>query len=82
MGVMHCIYCGSEDLSEEHYLPACLGSFKNYVPLTDRVCLKCNAICGQLDEQLCRSGGESYFRVFLGITGRKSHTKVNPFYRT
>src|ERR1700683_1193949 len=78
---MHCIYCGSEDLTEEHYLPACLGKFKDYIPLIDRICHKCNAICGKLDEQLCRSGGEAFFRVFLGIKGRKSHAKINPFYR-
>src|ERR1700691_4868319 len=81
MGVMHCIYCHADDLTEEHHLPACLGNFKGYVSLFDRVCSKCNAICGQLDEQLCRSGGEAFFRVFLGITGRKTHAKVSPFYR-
>ena len=76
-----CIYCGSEEVSKEHHLPRCFGNFKGYVVLDDRVCNQCNGLCGQLDEQLCNSGGESFFRQFLGITGRKSHEKINPFYR-
>jgi hypothetical protein len=41
----------------------------------------CNNECGLLDEQLCRSGIEALFRAHLGITGRREHEKVNPFYR-
>lgn len=78
---MPCIYCGSTDTSDEHPLPRGLGNFKGYVMLTDRVCKQHNANFGLLDEQLCRSGGESFFRQFLGITGRKSHQKADPFYR-
>jgi hypothetical protein len=58
-----------------------LGKFKGYVSLNDRVCEACNAAFGKLDEQLCKSGIESFFRQFLGIRGRKSHKQVNPFYR-
>jgi hypothetical protein len=76
-----CIYCGSEATNLEHPLPRGLGNFKGYVPLADRVCVKCNEECGKLDEQLCRSGIESFFRAYLGIVGRKEHEKVNPFYR-
>lgn len=76
-----CIYCGSKADSGEHHLPRCLGKFKGYVVLTDRVCASCNRECGLLDEQLCRSGMEAFFRAYLGITGRKGHEKVNPFYR-
>jgi hypothetical protein len=76
-----CIYCGSTDLNIEHHLPRALGSFKGYMPLTDRVCKRCNGICGQLDEQLVRCGSEAFFRMFLGISGRSAHEKVNPFYR-
>jgi hypothetical protein len=76
-----CIYCGSENLSQEHHLPRCLGNFKSYVSLNDRVCEDCNGNLGKLDEQLCKSGVESFFRQFLGIQGRKSHKHVNPFYR-
>jgi hypothetical protein len=65
-----CIYCGSEDITVEHPLPRGLGNFRGYVPLIDRVCTRCNGICGQLDEQLCRSGGEAFFRKFLGVSGR------------
>lgn len=35
---MQCIYCPATDLTEEHHLPACLGTFKGYVSLLDRVC--------------------------------------------
>jgi hypothetical protein len=76
-----CIYCSNEANSLEHHLPRALGKFKGYVPLTDRVCSDCNEKCKLLDEQLCRSGIESFFRTYLGITGRKEHQKVNTFYR-
>jgi hypothetical protein len=65
----------------EHHLPRGLGNFKGYVPLADRVCSRCNGVCGQLDEQLCRCGSEAFFRKFLGISGRSGHDDVNPFYR-
>lgn len=76
-----CIYCGANDLTEEHPLPRGLGKFKGYVPLADRLCNRCNGICGQLDEQLCRCGSEAFFRKFLGISGRPGHDDVNSFYR-
>lgn len=76
-----CIYCQAEDISLEHHLPRALGNFKGYVPLTDRVCVRCNRICGLLDEQLCRCGSEAFFRKFLGISGRPGHDDVNSFYR-
>jgi hypothetical protein len=34
-----------------------------------------------LDEQLCRSGFEAFFRKKLGIAGRREHEEVNSFYR-
>jgi hypothetical protein len=76
-----CIYCGAEANSVEHHLPRCLGNFKGYVPLLERVCSTCNVKFGLLDEQLCRSGIEAFFRAHLEIDGRKEHEKVNPFYR-
>jgi hypothetical protein len=77
----NCIYCGATDVSVEHPLPRALGKFKDYVPLTDRVCKRCNGICGQLDEQLCRCGSEAFFRKYLDISGRSGHDDVNSFYR-
>ena len=77
----NCIYCGASDVTLEHHVPRALGNFKGYVPLADRVCIRCNGICGQLDEQLCRSGPEAFFRQHQGITGRQAHKGVNPFYR-
>lgn len=68
-------------LALEHHLPRGLGNFKGYVPLADRVCRRCNGICGQLDEQLCRCGSEAFFRKFLGVSGRSAHDDVNSFYR-
>jgi hypothetical protein len=76
-----CIYCTSEPDSEEHHLPYALGKFKGYIALRDAVCATCNGICGRLDEQLSRTGIEAWHRVRLGISGRKKHEKVNPFYR-
>jgi hypothetical protein len=79
--VSKCIYCSAEADSLEHHLPRCLGNFKGYVPLLDRVCLACNGKLGLLDEQLCRSGIEAFFRAHLEVDGRKQHDKVNSFYR-
>jgi hypothetical protein len=79
--VSKCIYCPAEADSVEHHLPRALGNFKGYVPLLDRVCSGCNGKLGLLDEQLCRSGIEAFFRTHLEIDGRKQHEKVNPFYR-
>lgn len=76
-----CIYCGSTDFDREHGLSRCLGNFKGYEPLTNRVCRKCNGGFKLLDEQLCRSAGEAFFRQYLGIKGRSGKEKVNPFYR-
>jgi hypothetical protein len=76
-----CIYCPAEADSVEHHLPHALGNFKGYMPLLDRVCSTCNGKLGLLDEQLCRSGIEAFFRTHLEIDGRKQHDKVNPFYR-
>jgi hypothetical protein len=58
-----------------------MGKFQGYLPLKDRVCRTCNGQLGKLDEQLCNSGFEAFFRRFLGIKGRRSHNAVNPFYR-
>jgi len=77
----NCIYCGASDVTLEHHVPRALGNFKGYVPLADKVCNRCNGIFGQLDEQLCRCGPEAFFRQYYGITGRRAHEEVNPFYR-
>lgn len=76
-----CIYCGGDDLTVEHPLPRALGNFRGQLLLTDRVCRRCNQHCGQLDEQLCRSGDPAFFRTFLGVSGRAGHAEMNPFYR-
>lgn len=77
-----CIYCGKEGkLSGEHYLPRCLGRFRGYELLNDRVCKECNNSFSPLDEQFCRSGPEAIVRDMLGIEGRKSHKKISPFQR-
>lgn len=76
-----CIYCESADVSVEHHLPRGLGNFKGYELLTERVCIRHNGICGQLDEQLCRCGDAGFFRKFLALSGRSSHEEVNSFYR-
>lgn len=77
----HCIYCSSQEFSDEHYLPRCLGRFKGYEELRGRICRGCNEKCGKLDEQLCRSSGAGFFRRYLDIKGRGTHKPINPFYR-
>src|SRR5687768_5809122 len=77
-----CIYCGHEGkLSGEHYLPRCLDTFKGFEQLLDKICAECNNDFMKLEEQLCRSGPEAFFREMLDIKGRKGHQKVSPFYR-
>jgi hypothetical protein len=76
-----CIYCGSSDFSVEHHVPRCLGNFRGNQTLVDRICGACNNSFKLLDEQLCRSGGEAFFREYLGIQGRKRQNKANSFYR-
>jgi hypothetical protein len=77
-----CIYCSRYvELSGEHYLPGCLGKFRGYELLNDRICKDCNNSFSPLDEQFCRSGPEAIIRDMLGVEGRKSHKKVSPFQR-
>ena len=78
----NCIYCGQQGrLSNEHYLPRCLGKFRGFESLNDRVCKKCNESFSEIDEQFCRSGPEAIVRSLLGIEGRSSHRKISPFQR-
>ena len=77
-----CIYCHKNgQMSREHYLPACFGSFKNFEPLYGKLCGECNRKIGGLEEQFCRCGPEAFYRIYLGIKGRKHHEKPSPFYR-
>jgi hypothetical protein len=78
----NCIYCNEKVArSGEHYLPRCLGKFRNFEQLYDKLCPDCNGKVGQLDEQFCRSGPEAFFRIVVGVKGRKHHQQVSPFYR-
>ncbi len=77
-----CIYCSKEKAnSKEHYLPACLGSFRNFEQLSGKLCSSCNGRISKLEEQFCRCGPEAFFRIVKGIKGRKHHEKPSPFYR-
>jgi hypothetical protein len=78
-----CIYCGEEkEFSREHYLPECLGRFKNFETLDDRVCRECNNRIGrELEDQFCRAGEVGFLRYGLGIEGKKRKEAVNPFER-
>lgn len=68
-------------MSGEHYLPRCLGKFRGYELLNDRICKECNNSFSPLDEQFCRSGPEAIVRDMLGVEGRNGHKKVSPFQR-
>lgn len=77
-----CLYCGTSDpKSIEHTLPACFGEFRNLPLLTNRICKDCNGKLSKAEQQLCRSGPEAILREYLGVSGRGSHTRVNPFER-
>jgi hypothetical protein len=79
-----CIYCGeTKTLSEEHYLPECLGRFDEFESLIDRVCADCNGRIGrELEDQLCHAGEVGFMRNALGVLGkRRKRFLVNPFRR-
>lgn len=77
-----CIYCGWEGkLSGEHYLPKCLGTFRGYEQLWDRICIDCNNKFSVLDEQFCRSGPEAILRERFNVKGYKHHSYQSPFQR-
>lgn len=76
-----CIYCGSNQLTEEHYLPEGLGKFRGYETLDDRVCIVCQGKCSQLEEQFLRNGPEAFFRKLVAKVGKKHHEKIAVFYR-
>jgi len=76
-----CIYCGSQDLTEEHYLPEGLGRFRGYETLKNRICKKCQTKCSQLEGQLLRNSPEAFFRKLVGKLGKKHHKKIEIFYR-
>jgi hypothetical protein len=77
-----CIYCGREgQLSGEHYLPRCLGNFRGYEQLKDRICNRCNNDFSVLDEQFCRSGPEAIIRERFNVRGYKHHKRKSPFQR-
>jgi hypothetical protein len=74
-----CIYCPAEgEMSDEHYLPRCLGRFRGYELLSDRVCERCNNRLSPLDEQFCRSGTEAIVRDLLGVKGGRVTGRFPP----
>lgn len=75
-----CIYCGSSEYSDEHWIPRGLGTFRGYTPLVERVCEACNRRLGRLDEELVRTGIAPLYLTRLGVAGRTSHERRNPMY--
>jgi hypothetical protein len=76
-----CIYCGAANANgREHWIQRGLGTFRNFTPLTDRICEDCNQRLGRdLDEEFLRTGAIGFQRVLHGIQGRDTHRPVNPF---
>ena len=68
---MLCVYCGSSDLSDEHWFPRAFGVFKGYELLKDRVCTSCNGKTKLAEQALARYGMTGLYRLKLGIQGRK-----------
>jgi hypothetical protein len=66
-------------MSGEHYLPRCLGKFRGYEQLRDRVCNICNNRFSLLDEQVCCSGPEAIFRERFNVEGYRHHRRRSPF---
>lgn len=85
--IPECIYsqnnqekCERYANSEEHILPAALGSFEDYPSLSEKLCSKCNNDLGKLDEILVRSNPVVNLRATHGVHGRSTHRKTHPFY--
>jgi hypothetical protein len=77
-----CIYCQSKaEKGREHCIPLGLGSFKGHHILRSLICSNCNESISKAEEQFLRVGPEGFIRQVLGITGRKHHEKISPFYR-
>ena len=75
-----CIYCGAEGpYSEEHYLPECLGKFRHYEVLDDRICKRCNNSFSNLDEVLCRTGVTGAIRKILEVSDRRGGSPWDSF---
>ena len=75
-----CIYCSNEDKpSREDYLPRCLGTFQGYQRLLNKVCTRCNNSFSDIEREFCRRSPEAFFREWIGIEGRKHHTRFLPF---
>ena len=85
--IPECIYlqnnqekCERYANSEEHVLPAALGSFEDYPSLSGKLCSKCNNDLGKLDEILVRSNPVVNLRKTHDVQGRSTHRKTNSFY--
>jgi len=79
-----CIYCNEREAnSEEHAIPACLGTdyIRNFELLLGKLCQACNTRIGTYEEQFCRSSPVGFFRRLAGIKGRKHADNMNPYYR-
>lgn len=80
--VGECIYCGfNGPMSDEHGWPCFFGEFEEFPNLPRHVCEDCNNQLGKLEDQFSHAGEIAFFRRLLGIEGRKSHDKVDPFVR-
>ena len=79
--IIRCIYCNEErESSDEHYLPRCLGKFRGFEGLKNRICRDCNSEIGDLVERhFCRGGHVELYRKFFGIGGARRHTPSQPF---
>jgi hypothetical protein len=61
--------------------PAEPGELSRNTPLLGRLCTDCNHRLGrELDEELARTGPTGFLRPLVGVEGRRSHSKVNPFH--
>ncbi len=76
---MLCIYCKVHEADgREHYLPPCLGRFRNFEPLLDRLCQSCNEKIGQtLEREFCRKSPEAVLRSIHWIKGQRRAGRKN-----
>lgn len=76
---MLCIYCKKhESDAKEHYLPQCLGRFRDFECLVDRLCQPCNEdIGGELEREFCRKSPEATLRSLNWIKGQRRGGRKN-----
>ncbi len=76
----NCIYCSQTNFDKEHVIPDSLGSFKNALTLTDKVCEQCNNSFKKMEGRFSERSPETFFKLILNLPSKMQKRKDAPFY--